>query len=80
MSISEIKNEVRKYLWSKERCKPYGINEVSTQNIEEVMEYDISTYVNKEKLYCNFLFAEKFGEDIKDIIEDNKYDKDIRKI
>ena len=78
MNFEEIKNETRKYLWSKEKCKQYGIKNVSSKNIEEDEEigYDI-TKKGAGILYCNFLFAEKEGENIEDIIEDKNYDRKI---
>ena len=80
MTIKEIKNEVRKYLWSEEKCKKYNIQKVSqSYNVEksEDIGYDISVK-NKGPLYCEFLFATGLGEEIDDIIEDKNYDRDIR--
>ncbi len=78
-NIEEIKNEVRKYLWDIDKCKKYGINKVSDEyNIERKMKYDISEYINDKKLYCKFLFAEGKGENIKDIIDDNSYNTEIK--
>ena len=78
MKISEIKNEVRKYLWSKEKCTKYNIRKVSTHNVEKVMEYDISKK-GAGKLYCEFLFAEGQNDkvNITDVIDDKNYDRNI---
>ena len=77
LSIKEIKNETRKYLWSKEKCQKYGIKRVGTRNIEKELGFDI-TENKKDRLYCNFLFAKNYGEDIKDIIDDKNYDIGIK--
>lgn len=78
MTINEIKNEVRKYLWSEEKCSKYNIKKVSTNNVEKVMKYDISKKGAGE-LYCEFLFAEgqKENVNINDIIDDKNYDRNI---
>ena len=78
MTIHEIKNEVRKYLWSRDTCiKKYHIKRVSNPyNIENKMKYDVSKK-GAGKLYCNFLFVEGLIDKINDIIDDENYDRSI---
>lgn len=78
MTIDEIKNQVRKYLWSAEKCKKYNIKQVSDKyNVEKNIGYDISKK-GAGPLYCEFLFAEGARENIKitDIIDD-EYERNI---
>ena len=77
LSIEEIKNETRKYVWDKQKCQKYGIKRVGTRNVERELGFDI-TENNKDRLFCNFLFAERYGEDIKDIIDDKNYEIRIK--
>lgn len=79
LTINEIKNEVRKYLWSEDKCKSYNIKKVSKKNNVEKALYDITTK-EKGKLYCEFLFIEGQEDNIKinDIIDDKNYDRNIR--
>lgn len=81
MTIGEIKNEVRKYLWSEDKCMRYNIKRVSnTYNVENDIDigYDISKK-GAGKLYCEFLFTEGLRDNIKinDIIDDENYDRNI---
>lgn len=78
MTIDEIKNEVRKYLWSEEKCKKYNIKKVSDKyNVHKEFQYDISKKGEGE-LYCEFLFTEGSRENVNvvDIIDD-KYERNL---
>lgn len=78
MTINQIKNEVRKYLWSEEKVKKYNIKKVSDKyNVEKNLGYDISKQ-GAGPLYCEFLFTEGYREDVNivDIIE-GKYERNI---
>ena len=78
LTINEIKNEVRKYLWSEDKCKNYNIEKVSEKYNVEKNLYDITTKKDG-KLYCEFLFIDGQEDNIKisDIIDDKNYDKKI---
>ena len=78
LTLNEVKNEVRKYLWSEDKCKNYNIKKVSKKyNVEENL-YDITTKKDG-KLYCQFLFIDGQGDNIRisDIIDDENYDRNI---
>ena len=78
MTIDNLKNEVRKYLWSEEKCKNYNIKKVSDKYNVEKNLYDI-TKKGEGKLYCEFLFIEGLRDKVQitDIIDDENYDRKI---
>ena len=78
LTLNEVKNEVRKYLWLEDKCKNYNIKKVSEKYNVEGDLYDITT--KKEgKLYCEFLFIDGQEDNIRisDIIDDENYDRKI---
>ena len=75
--IESIRNTCKRYTWNAKKCRENHIKVADRKSsIQDLLNYDI-TKEGSGRLYCKFLFAEKNGENIQDIIDDESYIRDL---